>query len=202
MINTKDVRTILLLITLAPYLMSCSKANVQNAKSIVSPSLPIESSRDLRVLSPRDLDHIIDARLSRKDTADFLTNVKIQEFERPDPDTNWTDAKLSGPDDRFSIYYLTYRKTHFILLLVDSKEEISNCVDILVLPQRSPNYDIGMGGVEIDGDQIDGNVVVIYNKNWKGNYSDDIIAAYWPNLVTEQFDEVKYKSIRIYRDQP
>ena len=58
-----------------------------------------------------------------------------------------------------------------------------------------------MGPVEINNDHLDRGVVVIFNKKWKGNYSDDIIAAFKPNIEAKKIETFSYSSIRIFRNE-
>ena len=154
-----------------------------------------------RVLSKRDLDHVIANRLSRQDTIKYLKNIAIEDYSIQDPNTNWSHASIGGADSRYSIYYLTYHQRYFMLLLVDAGNRFMNCVDAISGPMRSSQYEIGMGPVEINHDHLDGRVVVIFNKKWKGNYSDDIVAAFRPNLETEQIEIFTYTYIRIFREE-
>jgi hypothetical protein len=58
-----------------------------------------------------------------------------------------------------------------------------------------------MGPVEVNHDHLDGRVIVVFNKKWKGNYSDDIIAAFRPNLDSKQLETFEYTYIRIFREE-
>jgi hypothetical protein len=182
-------------------LIGCASIPTASTKPSVKPNVPIATPEDFRVLSRSDIDHVIDAKLSRHDAASFLKNIRIDNYELQDPNTNWSHADYAGGNTGYAIYYFTYRQTFFILFLEDAKNRISSCVDIIIMKRPSSDYELGMGQVEINRDHIDGQVVVVYNKNWKGNYSDDIVAAYKPNLETKQIEPVSYDYIRIYRDQ-
>ena len=75
------------------------------------------------------------------------------------------------------------------------------CLDAITGPISSSQYELGMGPVEINHEHLDGQVVVIFNKRWKENYSDDIIAAFKPNLETERIEVFNYKYIKIFREE-
>lgn len=149
---------------------------------------PVEAPK--RVLSKRDFDHIINSKLSRQETVKYL-----------DPNTNWSHASIGSADGKYSIYYLTYHRRYFILLLVDVGDKYANCLDAITGSIPSAQYEIGMGSVEVDHGNIDGRVVVIFNKKWKDNYSDDIFAAFKPNLETKQIEVFRYTYLRILREE-
>ena len=154
-----------------------------------------------RVLSRRDLDHVIDSRLSRQETVTYLKRIAIEDYAIQDPNTNWSHSSIGNADSIYSLYYLTYRQRYFILLLVDSGDGFSNCLDAVTGPIVTSRYELGMGPVQINGDHLDRQVVVIFNKKWKDNYSDDIIAAFKPNLDAKKIDVFSYSSIRIFRNE-
>jgi hypothetical protein len=182
-------------------LIGCMSIPTTSTKPNVSPNVPSTTPEGFRVLSRSDMDHVIDVKLSRQDAASFLKNIRIDDYDLQDPNTNWSHADYDDGNNGYAIYYFTYRQTFFILFLKDAKDRISSCIDIIIMKRPSADYELGMGQVEINRDHIDGQVVVVYNKNWKGNYSDDIVAAYKPNLETKQIETVRYDYIRIYRDQ-
>jgi len=154
-----------------------------------------------RVLSRRDLDHVINAKLSRQETVKYLKNITIEDYSIQDLNTNWSHASIGGADSRYSIYYLTYRQRYFILLLTDIEDRYMDCIDAITGSMPSTLYEIGMGPVEINHDHLDSGVVVIYNKKWKGNYSDDIVAAFKPNLESKQIEAFDYTYIKIFREE-
>jgi hypothetical protein len=154
-----------------------------------------------RVLSRRDLDHVINSNLSRQETVTYLKNIAIEDYSIQDPNTNWAHASIGNADGPYSIYYLTYRQRYFILLLVDVGDRFSNCLDAVTGSISTSHYEIGMGPVEVNHDHMDGRVVVIFNRKWKGNYSDDILAAYKPNLEAKKIEVFSYSSIRIFREE-
>jgi hypothetical protein len=154
-----------------------------------------------RVLSKRDFDHVINAKLSRQETVKYLKNIEIEDYSIQDPNTNWSHASIGGADSKFSVYYLTYHQEYFILLLEDVADRYLDCIDVVTGKMPSTLYEIGMGPVEINHDHLDGRVVVIFNKKWKENYSDDIIAAFRPNLESKRIDVFDYKYIRIFREE-
>jgi hypothetical protein len=154
-----------------------------------------------RVLSKRDFDHIINAKLSRQETVKYLGNIAIEDYSVQDPNTNWSHASIGSADGKYSIYYLTYHRRYFILLLVDVDDKYANCLDVITGSMPSAQYEIGMGSVEVNHGNIDGRVVVIFNKKWKDNYSDDIFAAFKPNLETKQIEVFKYTYLRILREE-
>jgi hypothetical protein len=162
---------------------------------------PRENAASCRALSKADLDHVIDARLSRQETVRFLQHIKPGDYGIADPYTNWMHSEIRGAASKYSIYYLSYRQRFFILLLVDGGDQCSNCLDAVILPRSSPDYELGMGPVEVDNDHYDDTVVVVFNKTWNGDHSDDIIAAYKPNLETLRLEVFPYRSIRIFREE-
>jgi hypothetical protein len=83
-----------------------------------------------RVLSKRDFDHIVNAKLSRQETAKYLGNIAIEDYSVQDPNTNWSHASIGSADGKYSIYYLTYHRRYFILLLVD----VGDKVQIVLMP--------------------------------------------------------------------
>jgi hypothetical protein len=182
-------------------LAGCGSVPVRSASPNVMRNVPGTTSDGFRTLSRSDLDHIIDAKLSRREAAIYLGNIRIENYDLQDPDTNWSHADFGGGDSGYGIYYLTYRQRFFILLLADAKNRVSSCIDIMVVAKPSSEYELGMGQVEINKDHIDSEVIVVYSKKWKGSYSDDIVAAFRPNLETKRIEEVSYKYIRIYREE-
>ena len=158
---------------------------------------PIRPSTEPRILSRGDLDHVIDSKLSREEAAQYLARIRIDDYSVPDPNTNWTYASIGGG---LSVYFFSYRARFFILLLVDGQDGVSSCADIVVIVRPTAEYELGMGPVEIDNDHLDGEVIVVHSRKWKGNYTDDIIAAYKPNAQTKRLDAAEYRSIRIYRE--
>jgi hypothetical protein len=154
-----------------------------------------------RVLSKRDLDHVINEKLSRQETVKYLRNIAIEDYNIQDPNTNWSHASIGGPDSKYSVYYLTYHHRYFILLLVDVGDRYVDCIDAITGSMPSTSYEIGMGPIEINHDHLDSRVVVIFNKKWKGNYSDDIIAAFRPNLESKQIEVFEYTYIKIFREE-
>jgi hypothetical protein len=161
---------------------------------------PQKDAASCRALSKADLDHVIDARLSRQETVRFLQHIELGDYGIADPYTNWMHSEIRGAASKYSIYYFSYRQRFFILLLVDGGDQCANCLDAVILPRSSPDYELGMGPVEVDNDHYDDAVVVVFNKNWNGDHSDDIIAAYKPNLKTLRLEVFPYRSIRIYRE--
>jgi hypothetical protein len=179
----------------------CTSTNANSGASNVGfQTNPTKQTKE-RVLSKGDFDHIIKDRLSRRDTIEYLNNIAIEDYTIQDPNTNWAHASVGSADSRYSIYYLTYHQRYFILLLRDVGDRFANCIDAISGPITSSKYEIGMGPVEINHDHLDGRVVVIFNKKWKGNYSDDIIAAFKPNLETRQIEEFNYSYIKIFREE-
>jgi hypothetical protein len=151
-----------------------------------------------RVLERRDLDHVIGAKLSRAAMTAYFNKIAIENYSIQDPNTNWSHASIGGADSAYSVYYLTYQHRYFILLLVDVGDRFANCVDVVSGPMPA-QYELGMGPVEINHDRRDPRVVVIFNRNWNGDYSDDITAAFKLNLESRHIDAFKASYIRIFR---
>jgi hypothetical protein len=179
----------------------CGSVAVRSVGPNEKPNIPNASSDGFRILAKSDLDHIINAKLSRQEATSYLRRIRIENYDLQDPNTNWSHADFGGYDSGYGVYYLTYRQRYFILLLADEKNRVSSCIDIMIMPRPSPEYELGMGQVEINKDHFDSEVIVVYNKNWKGSYSDDIVAAFRPNLETKRIEEMSYKYIRIYREE-
>jgi hypothetical protein len=154
-----------------------------------------------RVLSKQDFEHIINDKLSRQETVRYLRNISIEDYNIQDPNTNWSHASIGGAESKYSVYYLTYHHRYFIFLLADIEDRYLDCVDAITGPMPSTSYEIGMGPVEVNRDHLDGSVIVVFNKKWKGNYSDDIIAAFRPNLDSRQLETFDYTYIRIFREE-
>ena len=154
-----------------------------------------------RILSRHDLDHVIDSRLSRQETVTYLRNIAIEDYSIQDPNTNWSHSAIGNADSIYSLYYLTYRQRYFIFLLVNAGARFSNCLDAVTGSIATSRYELGMGPVEINRDHFDRGVVVIFNKNWSGNHSDDIIAAFKPNIEAKKIEVFSYSSIRIFRNE-
>jgi hypothetical protein len=174
------------------FTFGCTSTNAKFGTSNVGFQTNPTKQPTARVLSKRDFDHIINDRLSRRDTVEYLKNIAIEDYSIQDPNTNWSHASIGGANSKYSIYYLTYHQRYFILLLVDVGDRFVNCIDAISGPIASSKYEIGMGPVEVNHDHLDGRVVVIFNKNWKANYSDDIVAAFKPNLETKQIEAFSY----------
>jgi hypothetical protein len=182
-------------------IVGCVSTSPQNGTSQIGFQAKESGGVPKRVLSKRDLDHVINAKLSRQETVKYLQNIAIEDYSIQDPNTNWSHASIGGAASKYSIYYLTYRQRYFILLLADIGDRYVDCLDSIIGAMPSSQYEIGMGPVEVNHDQLDSRVVVVFNKKWKENYSDDIIAAFRPNLETKQIEVFDYKYIRIFREE-
>jgi hypothetical protein len=44
-------------------------------------------------------------------------------------------------------------------------------------------------------------VIVLFDKNWQGGASTDVIAAFKPDIVAGKTEDVSARSIRIYREE-
>lgn len=87
-------------------------------------------------------------------------------------------------------------------MLLEDKDSVRHrCVDIRMIDKASSEYELSTGRVEVDGGPIDEGIIVLVNKRWQGDYSTDILAAFRPNVEMRSIEEVKYKTIRIYREQ-
>lgn len=182
-------------------LTSCTSIASKGVEGSTLRSTPLTIPKGTRVLSRVDMDHVLDAKLSRRDAATFLSNIRVNDYDLPDPNTNWSHADYSGANLGFTVYFFTYRGTFFILLLEQAENGVSNCADIVIMKRPTPDYELGMGQVEINRDHVDRQVVVIFNRNWNGNYSDDVLAAFRPNIEERQIESVHYDYIRILREQ-
>jgi hypothetical protein len=155
-----------------------------------------------RTLSRADLDHVINARLNRHDAAAFLKSVAIRDYDISEPGTNWMHGAIPGAKSSYSIYYFTYRQRYFILFLVDKPETCADALDAIILPRTSADYELGMGPTLIDTGVVAPDVIVIYSRKWDGNHSDDIKAAFRPNLETRQLEEYPRANLRMFREEP
>ena len=200
MIYNFKIKKALIIIAATVYIVGCASQSITNQKSNVEPVIQNTTPEGVRTLSQKDLNHIIDAKLSRQIAASYLKNIRIDDYNLQEPNTNWSHTDIGGSDGKYSIYYFTYRQRYFLLLLKDGEDRISDCIDLVIMLRPSPNYELGMGKVEVDNNHFDGKIVVVYNKNWTGNYSDDIVAAYRLDLETKRIEEISHNNIRIYRD--
>ena len=87
------------------------------------------------------------------------------------------------------------------MLLKDNDSMRHSCIDIRIVDRISKDYELSTGRVEVDGNPIDEEIIVIFNKKWNGSFSTDIIAAFKPNIDTGRIEELKYKTITIYREE-
>jgi len=185
----------------ALWTFGCMSTSVAPGTTNIAFKIQQTTEAPKRVLSKRDFEHILNAKLSRQETAKYLRNISIEDYNIQDPNTNWSHASIGGADSKYSVYYLTYHHSYFILLLTDIGDRYLDCLDAITGPMPSTSYEIGMGPVEVNHNHLDGRVIVIFNKKWKGNYSDDIIAAFRPNLESKQLEAFDYIYIRIFREE-
>jgi hypothetical protein len=178
-----------------------SAPNATGNAGITDVPPPQKEAASCRALSKADLDHVIDANLSQQGAVSYLRSISIEDYSIQDPNTNWMHSEIRGAASKYSIYCFSYRQRFFILLLVDGRDQCSSCLDAVILPRSSPDYELGMGPVEVDNEHYDDTVVVVFNKKWNGDHSDDIIAAYKPNLESMRLEVFPYRSIRIFREQ-
>jgi len=154
-----------------------------------------------RVLARGDLDHVIDGRLSRAEAARFLSGIAVKDYDIADAGTNWLHGAIPGAPQGWALYYLTYRERYIIMILKDRPTGCADVLDVLVIPRRSDDYELGMGPVTVDGDHTDPDVIVLYNRHWNGNSTDDIIGAYKPNFATGKLEVFAYRQIRIDKEE-
>ncbi len=179
-----------------------SGSGLPGAGPKAAPKATPQENASCRTLSKADLDHVINARLSRKDAASFLRGITISDDEIADPGTNWMHGAIPGAPSSYAIYYFTYRQHYFILLLVDRPDACADTLDAVMLPRTSADDDLGMGPTRIDTGTVASDIIVIYNRKWDGNHSDDILAAYRPNLDLRQLEAYPRENLRMFREEP
>lgn len=188
------------------FLAGCSSLGVAGVRGSGAPTpaapKPVpQVAASCRALSRGDLNHVIDARLSRGDAAKFLSGISIVDYEIVDPATNWLHGAIPGAPEGLAIYFFTYRQRYFVLFLKDRADGCADVLDALVLPRTSADYELGMGPVVVDNNHADPDVVVIYNKHWKGAFTEDVTSAFRPNWDTGKLETFAYQHIRINREQ-
>lgn len=160
-----------------------------------NPSRPVTAKLKSR------LDFVIERNVAPADVPRSLGSFSIQDYDIQDPETFWGHRALGGGGSSFSEYYLTYRKTYVILLMKDLDEVNHVCIDARLFPRTSPDYELTTGRVQVDEGPVDEEVIVLVNRKWPANYSTDIRAAFKANLETGKIEDVKYSSIKIYREE-
>jgi hypothetical protein len=165
------------------------------APGAASPARPVTEKLKKR------LDFVLDHRVKQADVPRSLGSFSIEEYDIQDPETFWGHRALGGGNNSFSEYYLTYRKTYVILLMKDVGEVNHTCVDARLFPRTSAEYELSTGRVRVDEQPIDEDVIVLVNRKWPGSYSTDVRAAFKANLETGKIEDVKYSSIKIYREE-
>jgi hypothetical protein len=145
---------------------------------------------------------VLGRRLDRKEAAAAMGTFQIADYDIQDASTFWGHRSLASTGSiNYSEYYLTYRNTFIIMLLRDVDPVNYTCVDMRVIGKTRGDYEMSTGRVRVDGGPIDEEIIVLFNKNWRGDSSTDILAAFKANPETVSIEEVKYKTIRIYREE-
>lgn len=145
------------------------------------------------------LDRIIDRRLDRQDAVNVLGSFRIGGYDLQDKDTFWGHRTVGGGGSPYSEYYLTYRNRYVIMLLRD-RGDLHTCLDVKVMDRTSRDYEMTTGRVEVDG-SVDEEVIVVFNKNWTGDSSTDIAAAFKASTETGRIEVARYRTIRIDREE-
>ena len=147
------------------------------------------------------LDYVIRNTVAASDVPRALGTFTMSDYAMADPGTFWGQRALAGSSGSFSEYYLTYRHTYVILLLKDLDENTHQCIDARLFPRTSAGYELATGRVQVDDQPIDESVVVLVNRTWSGSSSTDVRAAFRPNAETGRIEDVRYRTIRIFREQ-
>ena len=128
----------------------------------------------------------------------MLGTFRMGGYDIQDRDTFWGHRSVGG-GSALSEYYLTYRGHYVIMLLRDSGDQ-HTCLDARIWDRARRDYELTTGRVEVDG-SLDEEVIVLFNRNWPGDSSTDIAAAFKANPETGRIDEVRAHSLRIYREE-
>ena len=147
------------------------------------------------------LNYIIGRRLSESKAVQVLDLFSIENYDIQDQNTFWGHRVVAGSGSPFPEYYFTYRNKYFILFLQDKDTVNHACIDLRMIDKTKREYELNAGRVEVDGHAIDEEVVVLVNKTWNGEYSTDILVAFKPVVATRKIETLKYKTIRIYREE-
>jgi hypothetical protein len=169
------------------------------AVDAMSPRKNVEGSYGADLKSK--LNYIIDRRLNEKEAIKVLKVFAIEDYDIQDKNTFWGHRAVAGSGGPYSEYYFTYKKKYFILFLQDKDTVNHLCLDIRMIGKTREEYELNAGKVEVDGRVIDEEVIVLVNKTWNGEYSTDILAAFKPVVSTRKIETLKYKTIRIYREE-
>lgn len=145
------------------------------------------------------LNTIIDQRLDKAAALKALTSFEIGAYDIQDKETFWGHRALGGGGSPWSEYYLTYRN-HYLIMLLKDEGNVHTCVDLRIMDRTRRDYELTTGRVEVDG-AIDEDVIVLFNRNWQGDSTTDVIAAFKPDIMTGRIEDVPVKSIRIYREE-
>ena len=163
--------------------------------SAAAPSSPMTADADLKAR----LDRIIARRLDGQQAAKILGSFRIDGYDIQDKETYWGHRTVGGGGSPFSEYYLTYRNRYVIMLLKDGGD-LHTCLDVKVMERTSPEYEMTTGRVQVDG-AMDEEVIVVFNRNWNGDSTSDVTAAFKANVETGRIKEVNYQAIRVYREE-
>jgi hypothetical protein len=147
------------------------------------------------------LDDIIQNKVKEPDIVKRLGTFALENYDIQDPGTFWGHRAVASAGGSYSEYYFTYRNKYFILFLRDTDQMHHTCIDARLFPRSSPDYELTTGRVQVDGHQIDEEVIVLVNKRWTGSYSTDILAAFKPNVEKGRIENLAYESIVIYREE-
>jgi hypothetical protein len=145
---------------------------------------------------------VLGRRLDGKEAAAAMGTFQIDGYDIQDRNTFWGHRSLaSAGSTNYSEYYLTYRNTYIIMLLRDLDPLNHTCVDMRVIKRTSGEYELSTGRVQVDGGPIDEEVIVLFNRNWYGDSSTDILAAFKANPETGRIENLDPRTIRIYREE-
>ena len=147
------------------------------------------------------LDYVIRHNVTAADVPRALGTFTMSGYALADPGTFWGQRALPGSGGSFSEYYLTYRRSYVILLLKDLDENTHQCIDARLFPRTSADYELATGRVQVDDQPIDESVIVLVNRKWSGRSSTDVRAAFRPNAETGRIEDVRYRTIRIFREE-
>ena len=120
------------------------------------------------------LDDIIRNKVEESELVNRLDTFALESYDIQDPGTFWGHRAVAGAGGSY---------------------------DARFFPRSGPDYELTTGRVQVDGNPIDEEVVVLVNKKWSGSHSTDILAAFRPNAESGKMEKLVYNSIIIYREE-
>jgi len=190
----------LLLVVSALFGYGCASIEKPEPKAVHAAAPRKSTERPYGADLKSRLNYIIDRRLTESEAVKVLDVFTFDNYDIQDQNTFWGHRTVAGSGGPYSEYYFTYRNKYFILFLQDKNTVDHVCIDIKMIAKTKSGYELNAGRVEVDGGNIDEEVIVLFKKTWNGNYSTDILAAFKPVVAARKIETLKYKTIRIYRE--